>query len=86
MRTSSRKRVERGRVRRPASRQELERHRLAELQVVGAVDLAHAAAAEQPADAIASRQHRARDEPAVDVTHRTGHGSGGRADRGLDWT
>ncbi len=46
-------------ARRPrrASGQELERDRLAELQVVGAVDLAHAAAAEQPDDAVALGEH-----------------------------
>ena len=43
-------------------RQELQRHRLAELEVVGAVDLAHAAAAEQADDAVALGQDRARDE------------------------
>ncbi len=42
--------------------QKLERHRLSQLHVVGAVDLAHAAAAEQADDAVALVQHGARDE------------------------
>ena len=51
--------------------QELERDRLAELQVVGAVDLAHAAAAEQADDAIAAAEDRARREaPVVDRARR----------------
>ena len=45
-------------------RQELQRDRLAELQVVGAVDLAHAAAAEQADHAIAAADERAGQEPA----------------------
>ena len=36
--------------------QELERDRLAELQVVGAIDLAHAAAAEPADDAVAAAE------------------------------
>ncbi len=40
--------------------QELQRDRLAELQVVGAVDLAHAAPAEQPDDAVALAESRSR--------------------------
>ncbi len=43
-------------------RKELERHRLAELQVVGAVDLAHPAAAEQTDDAVSLPKHRSGDE------------------------
>ena len=42
------------------ARQELEGDRLLELQVVGAVDLAHPAAAEQADDAVALGEHRAR--------------------------
>ena len=42
--------------------QELERHRLAERQIVGAIDLAHAAAAEQADDAIAAGEHGPRGE------------------------
>ena len=40
-------------------RQELQRDRLAEREVVGAVDLAHAAAADQADDAVALGQQRA---------------------------
>src|SRR5262249_55561582 len=40
-------------------RQELERDRLAELEVVGAVYLAHAAASQEAHDAVAARDHRA---------------------------
>ena len=43
--------------------QELQRHGLVEAQVVGAVDLAHAAAADQADDAVAAGQHHSRDEP-----------------------
>src|SRR6185436_8034505 len=42
--------------------QELERHRLAELRVVGAIDLAHAAGAEDAGDAVTARDDRARRE------------------------
>jgi hypothetical protein len=41
------------------SAEELERHRLRELEVVGAVDLAHAAAAEEPDHPVASGEHLA---------------------------
>ena len=59
-------------------RQELQRDRLAELQVVGAVDLAHAAAAEPPDDAVASAEERAGLEAAV--VDRAGRGEpAGRA-------
>ena len=44
-------------------RQELEGDRLLELQVVGPVDLAHPAAADEPGDAVAPRQDRAGHEP-----------------------
>ena len=48
--------------------QELQRHRLAEGEVGSAVDFAHAAAAEQPDDAVASAQQRAGNEAAfVDI-------------------
>ena len=40
--------------------QELQRDRLTEPEIVGAVDLAHAAAAEQPDDAVAAVEHVAR--------------------------
>ena len=43
-------------------RQELESDGLAELQVVGAIDLAHAAAAQQADDAVAAGEHRAGNE------------------------
>ena len=46
-------------------RQKLERDRLAELQVVGAIDLAHAAAAEASNDAVASAEYGARLEASV---------------------
>mgnify|MGYP001816080649 CR=1 FL=1 len=44
------------------ARQKLERHRLPELEVVGAIDLTHAAAAEQPDNTISPIDNRARDE------------------------
>ncbi|MDA2936778.1 hypothetical protein MYX75_00740 [Acidobacteria bacterium AH-259-A15] len=44
----------------PRLRQELQRHGLAELEVVGAVDLAHPAAAEEPDHPVAPGQHGAR--------------------------
>jgi hypothetical protein len=47
------------------SRQELQRDRLAELQVIGPVDLAHPAATEQTDDSISAGQHRARNESAL---------------------
>ena len=50
-------------VRVEAVGQELEGDRLLELQVVGAVDLAHPAAAEEPDDAVAAGQDRAGHEP-----------------------
>ena len=43
--------------------QELQRDRLFELEVVGAIDLAHAAAAEQRDDAVAAGEQRAGREP-----------------------
>ena len=46
-------------------RQELQRDRLTELQIVGAIDLAHAAAAEPPDDAVAAAEERAGLEAAV---------------------
>ena len=45
-------------------RQELERHGLTELQIVGAIDLAHAAAAEQADDPVALGEDRAGRETA----------------------
>ena len=53
------------RVVRERRRQELQRDRLAELQVVGPIDLAHAAAAEQADDAVAAVEQRAGREAAV---------------------
>ena len=47
--------------------QELQRDRLAELQVVGAVDLAHAAAAEQADDAVAAGEQGAGREAPVRI-------------------
>ena len=58
--------------------QELERDRLAELQVVGAIDLAHAAAAEALDDAVASAEERARREAAVIDGARRREPAGGR--------
>ncbi len=51
--------------------EKLERHRLAELEIVGAVDLAHPSPAEETDDAIAGPEHGARKKPAV-VGVRTG--------------
>ena len=48
--------------------QELQRDRRPELEVVGAVDLAHAAAAEQPDDAVAAGEHRSRRETSDRIT------------------
>ena len=62
MRTSAKKRVEPRADRGEPRGQELQRDRLAELEVVGAVDLAHAAAAEQADDPVALREHRAGQE------------------------
>ena len=56
--------------------QELQRDRLAERQVVGAIDLAHAASPEQRDDAVAVGEHRARHEPS-----RGGAGGRGRGVR-----
>jgi hypothetical protein len=50
------------RVLRERGGQKLERDRLLEFQVVGAVDLAHAPAAQQPDDAVAPGQLVAGDE------------------------
>jgi hypothetical protein len=44
-------------------RQELERDRLAELQVVGPVDLTHPAFSQEPDDAVAAGEDDAREEP-----------------------
>ena len=62
-------------------RQELERDRLAELQVVGAIDLAHAAAAQPLDDAVASAEERARLEAAVIDGARRREPAGGRRRR-----
>ena len=51
-------------LRREVLRQELQRHRLPELQVVRPVHLAHPASAEQPDDPVSLRQHGTRREPA----------------------
>ena len=65
-----------------SGRQELERDRLAELQVVGAKDLAHAAAAQTLDDAVASAEKRARLEAAViDGARRREPAGGGRRAR-----
>ena len=45
--------------------QELESHRLIEGQVVGAIDLAHAAFAQQPDDLIPRRHHDTRGEASI---------------------
>ena len=51
--------------------QELQRHGLAQREVGGAIDFAHAAAAQQSDDAVASAQQRAGEEAAfVDVGRR----------------
>ena len=55
--------------------QELQRDLLAEPQVVGAIDLAHAAAAEQPEDAVAAVEHRAGRETGRDRSSRTSSAS-----------
>jgi hypothetical protein len=47
---------------RQVSRQELQRDRLAQLQVVGAIHLAHSPAAEQTDDPVALGEHHARRE------------------------
>ena len=62
--------------------QELERDRLAEPQIVGAVDLAHAAAAEQADDAIpAVRGFPGREPAVVDRCRRSEPAARGRARR-----
>ena len=60
--------------------QEFERHRLAQHQVGGAIDLAHAAAAEQSDDAVAAAQQSAGDEAAFVHEGRRGdvRNAGGR--------
>jgi hypothetical protein len=51
--------------------QELQRHRLAEAEVVGAVDLAHPTLPQQPDDPVAPVEDRARlKQPMVDRTGR----------------
>ncbi len=60
-------------------RQKLERDLLSELQIVGAVDLAHAAAADALDDAIAAAEERARLESAVVDRARGGEPSARRA-------
>jgi hypothetical protein len=46
-------------------RQELQRHRLTELQIVRAIDLAHAAAAQPSDDAVTAPEERSGREAAV---------------------
>ena len=58
-------------VRVEAVGKELEGDRLVELQVVGPVDLAHPAAAEEPGDAVAPRQDRPGHEPLAARAPRT---------------
>ncbi|HEV2764706.1 MAG TPA: hypothetical protein VGV38_17130, partial [Pyrinomonadaceae bacterium] len=65
---------ERRAVARDALGQELQRDRLLELQVVRAVDLAHAAATQEADDAVAPGEHRPRDE--ARVVNRGGRGGG----------
>jgi hypothetical protein len=48
-----------------AARQEFERHRMTELQVIGAIDLSHAAPAGEGHDAIAAGGFGSRQEPAM---------------------
>ena len=55
------------RARPTAAPEEFERHRLAELEVVRAVDLAHAAAAERRDDPEAVGEHRTRPKAALDA-------------------
>ena len=62
-------------------RQELQRDRLAELEVVGAVDLAHAALAEEADDAIALVEDRARLEPSMIDVGRRPRPAAARGDR-----
>ena len=58
-------------------RQELQRDRLAEAQIVGPIDLAHAAAAEQTDDAVAAVEERARREAPVADRIRRGEPAAG---------
>ena len=44
--------------------QEFQRHRLSQLEIVGAINLAHASAADQPDNAIPAGQHHPRRESA----------------------
>ncbi len=76
--------LQRGGVGRQLVGQELQRHRLAELEIVGPVDLAHAAAAEQADDPVAPGDHRARKEAPVlvGVRPRSGRHAGRRTRRG----
>ena len=66
--------------------QEFQRHRLAQHQVGGAIDFAHAAAAQQADDAIPPAQQRAGDEAAF-VYNRCGSDlrDAGRMRRGRGW-
>ncbi len=89
MRTSLRKRASaRGRSCAPR-REELQRHRLAELEVVGAVHLAHAAAAEQAENPVAARQRGAGRKPAFfyrgDGGRRSARGTAMRRSGGIGW-
>jgi hypothetical protein len=52
-------------VARERFRQKLERDRLAQLEIIGAVDFAHSAATNQSDDAIALDQYRPRNEPRI---------------------
>ena len=72
--------VDPGRLRGELRRQELQRDRLPELQVVGAVDLAHAAAADEADDAVALAEDRAGREAAA-VERRRGRDAADRAIR-----
>jgi len=65
MRTSLRKQLEQRFILVGFLGQELERHRLAESQIIGAINLAHAASAQQGDDAITTGQKPARKKAAL---------------------
>src|ERR1700752_4259328 len=46
-------------------RQELQRHRLFQFEIVGAINLAHPTTADQPEDSVATRKNVARNEPGI---------------------
>src|SRR5271165_5798512 len=66
---------ERGLIRRQLRGKKLEGHCLGQQQIVGAIDFAHAATAQQDYDAIALRQQCSRREPALVHVARRGSGA-----------